>query len=127
MSNILLIEPDHALARTYVQALQHAGHQVVHATGAQEAIQAADETGPDVVVLELRLAVHDGIEFLHEFRSYQEWRKIPVVINTYLEPTALEPVMPGLEQDFGVRACLYKPHSSLQQLISAVNEQVRGA
>jgi len=110
-----------------MQALQHVGHTAVHVTGAQEAIHAADESKPDIVLLELRLAVHDGIEFLHEFRSYSEWQEVPVVINTYLDPALLEPVKQGLEDDLGVRACLYKPQTSLQQLISVINEQVRGA
>lgn len=123
MAKILLIEPDNALARTYVQALRHAGHLVGHAGDAQAAIQAADEVTPDIVVLELNLAVHDGIEFLHEFRSYHEWQKIPVIVNSYLNPISLEPVRQELERGLGVTACLYKPYTSLQQLISVVNRQ----
>ncbi len=127
MANVLLIEPDHALARTYVQAMEHAGHQVTHVVAAQDAIHTADESKPDIVVLELRLAVHDGIEFLHEFRSYSEWQQIPVVVNTHLEPSVVAAVREALERDFGVVACLYKPVTSLQQLLSVVKQQVMPA
>jgi DNA-binding response OmpR family regulator len=122
MANVLLIEPDRVLADTYMQALQHAGHSVVRVASAQAAIGAADSTLPDVVVLELQLAVHDGIEFLHEFRSYGEWQETPVIVNTYLTPQAIAPVARALQEDLGVKICLYKPRASLEKLIKTVNE-----
>jgi CheY-like chemotaxis protein len=124
MSNVLLIEPDIAIARTYVQALQHAGCMVTHVTGAQEAIDAADRQKPDLVVLEFQLAIHDGIEFLHEFRSHSEWAATPVIANTNLSPQALQSVKGALAGDLGVTSVLYKPQTSLQQLISAVRREV---
>ncbi|HEU4914013.1 MAG TPA: response regulator [Candidatus Saccharimonadales bacterium] len=120
MQNVLVIEPDTALARTYVQALRHAGYAVRHATGAQDAIDAADQSTPAAVVMEIQLAVHDGVEFLHEFRSHAEWRFVPVVVNTNLTPVAIRPVQAALAADLGVMEVLYKPQTSLQQVISAV-------
>jgi len=122
MSNILCIEPNAVLARTYAEALRHAGHTVAIAATAQDAIYAADEDQPDVVVLELQLAAHDGIEFLHEFRSYGEWESIPVIVLTNVTPPALAPLEQALETDLGVKAYLYKPHTSLRKLIRAVQE-----
>jgi CheY-like chemotaxis protein len=126
MAHVLLIEPDTVLARTYMQALQHAGHTVAHASGAQDAVNEADGKRPDVVVLELQMAVHDGVEFLQEFRSYPEWQEIPIVVNTSIIPAALAPVRQALEHDLGVVTCLYKPRTTLQQLISAVNAHIVG-
>ncbi len=123
MSKVLLIEPDSVLARAYMQALEHSGHIVRHVSGAQEGIHAADDDMPEVVVLELQLNAHNGIEFLHEFRSYVEWQKIPVIINTYLRPSALAGVQKALVQDLGVSVCLYKPQTTLRQLVSLVNQQ----
>jgi two-component system chemotaxis response regulator CheY len=122
MQKILLIEPDAALARTYMQALQHAGFAPTHVSNAQDAIDAADHTTPDAVILELQLAVHDGVEFLHELRSHAEWQSIPVIINTNLTPQALAPVQGALAGDLGVVEVLYKPRTSLQQLISSVRQ-----
>jgi CheY-like chemotaxis protein len=126
MTHILLIEPDTVLARTYMQALQHVGYTVARAAGAQEAINEADGKVPDIVILELQMAVHDGVEFLQEFRSYPEWQRIPIVVNTSIAPVALAPVRYALEHDLGVKACLYKPRTTLQQLISAVKLQLIG-
>jgi CheY-like chemotaxis protein len=126
MAHVLLIEPDAVLARTYVRALQHAGHTVAHAYGAQDAVDEADGKQPDIVVLELQMALHDGVEFLQEFRSYPEWLNIPVIVNTTIPPAGLAPVLHALEHDLGVARCLYKPLMTLRQLISEVNLRTAG-
>lgn len=124
MSHILLLEPNTLLAKTYTQMLVHAGFEVTHVTGAQEAITAADKHTPDGVVLELQLSAHSGIEFLHEFRSYNEWLTIPVVVNTLAAPPRLAQLELALRRDMGVQAILYKPHTSLQDLLRAVRDHL---
>ncbi|HUC89594.1 MAG TPA: response regulator [Patescibacteria group bacterium] len=123
MLHILLIESNTLLAEVYTKALLHCGFTVAAAAGAQEAINAADEHGPDVIVMELLLPQHNGIEFLHELRSYPEWEKTPVVIQTEIVPARLAYLEPALRNDFGVGAILYKSATSLQDLIRAVREQ----
>ena len=125
MSNVLLIEPDAILAETYAAALRDAGHVVAHVRSAQAAIHAADEETPDIVFLELRLAGHDGVEFMHEFRSYTEWQHIPIVVTTYMDAQALRPLLPAL-RELGVEQCLYKPTSGLATLVSTARELCRG-
>lgn len=120
MAHILLIEPNIVLAKTYMQAFEHVGHTVVCARSAQDGVFAADEQRPDVVVLELQLGAHDGVEFLHEFRSYAEWQNIPVVLHSNVSLTQLAPMRDALAE-LGVHTLLYKPQTSLQRLISAVN------
>lgn len=124
MAHILLLEPNKVLARTYIRALEHVGHTVGYARGAQEAINVADEQSPDVVVLELQLGARDGIEFLHEFRSYPEWQEVPVLLHTQVSPTSLMRFQGSLVKDLGVTGVLYKPQTTLAKLISMVNGQV---
>ena len=94
---ILLIEPDGILASTYKRALVLAGHQVTMCAGAQAADIAADQTQPDVVVLELQLPGHSGIEFLHEeFRSYSDWSKVPVIVSPWCRPVSFAASWPLL-------------------------------
>ena len=122
MASILVIEPDAVLATTYAEALMQAGYQPVVAATAQSAIHAADEQLPDLIILELQLAAHNGIEFLHEFRSYPEWQDVPVIINSYTPPQEYQQVQETLATTLGVRAFLYKPRISLQLLLRAVAE-----
>lgn len=101
------------------QALKGAGHTVSHVLSAQGAVHAADEQMPDVVVLELQLPRHNGVEFLYEFRSYEEWLQVPVVVYTMVPPHALAHAA-TLEHELGVARVLHKPTTSLAQLCAAV-------
>ncbi len=121
MAHVLLIEPDYILAGTYADALGHAGYSVQVAANAQTAIDAADKTIPDVVVLELQLAEHNGIEFLYEFRSYNEWRSVPVIIHSNLSSADMEPAG-ELWSQLGIVDYHYKPTSSLKALLSSVQK-----
>lgn len=121
MSYILLIEPDKKLAATYEAMLRRAGHTVRWSAHAQDAIGLADAHKPDVVVLELQLASHNGVEFLYEFRSYPDWQRVPVVLLTLVQPYALNITAEMMER-LGIVRCLYKPATTLQQLRRAVDE-----
>lgn len=108
------------LAGAYQRILTDAGYAVQHAFGAQDAIDIADEHLPSVVILETQIAEHDGIEFLHEFRSYPEWKDIPVIINSRLRLQSLPIAREILKKDLGVTECLYKPQSTLAELVKSV-------
>jgi len=116
MSNILLIEPDAVLARTYTQALRAAGHKVRHAVSAEQAVQLADAAVPDAVILSLELAGHNGIEFLYEFRSYDEWQTMPVIMLTNAHTVELlsDAV---LREHLGVQAVLVRSQTSNEKLV----------
>lgn len=125
--HILVIEPDRLLGRTYVDALRGAGYSVQYAPSAQTAITAADEKTPDLVVLEMLLPSHNGIAFLQEFRSYQDWQAIPVVLHTFVAPQSYQDVLPILKEQYGIVAWLYKPQAQLRHLLAAVRDQLQVA
>ena len=81
MANVLLIEPDRLLAANIRQYLEGTlRHRVQWRSDAQASINSSEEFPPDVVVLELQLGMHSGVEFLYEFRSYADWQHVPIVI-----------------------------------------------
>lgn len=117
---ILIIEPDKSLASNYQKYLQHEGHDVNVCLAAQQAITAIDADKPDVIICELLLAQHNGIEFLYEFRSYPEWQNIPVVILSMVPISELKDYRHSFKQ-LGVKRCLYKPQASLSELGYAIS------
>jgi len=120
MAQILLVEPDSLLAEVYRRALKQSGHQIVHACSAQTAVSAADRRKPDLVILELQLAAHNGLEFLYEFRSYHDWLEVPVLIHSLVPPGEFDRGMPPMNE-LNVAGYLYKPRTSLEQLLRAVD------
>lgn len=121
MSHVLLIEPDRLTGRVYQRALESAGWHTDLAHSAQDAVLAADAIKPDMVVMEADLAGHSAAAFLYEFRSYSDWREVPVILHTSIAPARLEPFAEALEQ-LGVREILYKPQHKLQTLVHRVSE-----
>jgi DNA-binding response OmpR family regulator len=117
--NILLVEPDLVLGEVYQQSLEAQGHQVVWQRTSAEAVQALDVQKADLVVTELQLPVHNGMEFLYELRSYSDWQHIPVIIHSSLPA---ERVVGGLTySELDIKQYLYKPTTKLVDLNDAVN------
>lgn len=122
--HILLIEPDTILAQIYIQALEGAGYSVSYVMGADAAIHTADRKKPDIVILEMQLAGHSGVAFLQEFRSYADWLQIPIIIHTVIPLLELQRFSQALTE-MGVVEQLYKPQTTLKQLINAAGSNVR--
>ena len=119
MSKVLVVEPDAVLAKIYSQAIMASGHQVMTASNAQTAIDAADKLMPEVVVLEMQLAGHNGLEFLYEFRSYTDWQKVPVIVHSMVPPSQFIAAA-GPMAHLNIAGYFYKPQISLSKLIGAV-------
>lgn len=118
---IILLEPDKVLADTYRDLLIQAGHRVVMCASAQAAIFAADDLQPDLVIMELQLTGHSGIEFLYEFRSYDDWTDVPVIALTNVPAGEFDGCWDLLREQLGVRAYHYKPLTSLRMLLRSVH------
>ena len=118
---ILLVEPDRLLAKVYSQALESKGHHLVSASTAQEGIAKVDEFKPDLIILEIQLVEHSGVEFMHELRSYEDWLDIPVIINSMVPPAEFNHSFKILKHELKVSDYLYKPDCSLKTLLAKVS------
>jgi len=123
---VLLIEPDKVLATTYTVALRQQGYRVDTVATAQQALIAADEHCPDIVVMEHQLSGTNGIGFLQEFRSYSDWRQVPVVFHTVMPPHKQQQASQLLAKEYGVVRWLYKPRTNLDELCSIVAQYGAG-
>jgi len=126
MTNILLIEPNRILAQIYREAFEQKGYKVSLTHDAQNAISASDKQRPDIVILELQLIKHNGVEFLYELRSYADWQKIPVIINSIVPPSEFAQ-NEVLFKEIGVIKYLYKPKTSLSVLLRVVDQALKSS
>ena len=120
--DILLIEPDRVVGKTVTSVLKSRGYVVRQVYDAHAAIVEADDSCPDLVICEIQLIGHSGIEFLYEFRSYTDWQKVPVVVFSAVPPSEFALSSNGLAIELGVSRYLYKPATSMAQLIREVDE-----
>ena len=119
--HVLVVEPDKVLSRVYAAALKRDGHSTAQAATAQLAVQAADTKQPDVIVLNIDMPRHNGLEFLYEFKSYPEWQHIPVIllvarINHDMGESSV------LREQLGVRATLVETQTDAATLCQVVRE-----
>lgn len=123
MARILLLEPDRLLASQYHDFLAGQGHEVQVFADAQGAIVATDAVKPEIIIIELLLAGHSGIEFLYELRSYTEWHDIPVIVLSRIPP-AETGLTDKTMKELRIAAVLYKPNTSLKKLAAQVDKML---
>lgn len=115
---ILLIEDDRLLRDLYAQALELGGYTVLVAGDAQSGLDQLDEYGAQLIILDLMLPAHGGIEVLHELQSQPDWQNIPVIV---LSAVAKHRVPAGMGE-LGVVAYLDKSATDPAQLINSIKE-----
>jgi CheY-like chemotaxis protein len=124
MIDVLLIEPDAILGAMYKKTLQRAGYKIDLQTNAQTAIHALDRQTPKLIILEIQLGQHNGIEFLYELRSYPDWHDIPIIINSLIPDDVLG-ISPRIANELGIVKIMYKPKVTLDMLLSLTGDLVK--
>ena len=124
MAKILILETDRVLAGNLRQYLRNSGHKAIWSATPQTAIEATDQQSPDVIVMDLLLGGHSGVEFLYELRSYPEWQNLPVIILSSLSSRNVQNPSTGLEQ-LNITQFFYKPDTKLNQVAAAVDMAVQ--
>ena len=83
MPTILLVEDEANQRLLYRMELEDEGYHVVTAGNGREALQEAERTRPDLVVLDLRMPGMDGLEALHRMLALNQ--SLPVIIHSAYE------------------------------------------
>ena len=120
MNRILLVEPDQYLAVIYSSALQHNGHIVSIARTVAQSVNLLDAEKFDLMIIELKIAQHNGIELLYEMRSYVDWNKIRIIIHSSV-PEQKMMTSKTIDQ-LDVDKYLFKPRTSLSELCNSVEQ-----
>ncbi|MEX2014673.1 MAG: response regulator [Candidatus Saccharimonadales bacterium] len=118
---VLIVEPSQDLAGVISKSFNGSGVVADIAHTAQMGISRADENKPDMVVLEVLISEHNGLEFIHEFKSYNDWFDIPIVIYSDLSAEELGRAV-NWREDMNIIKHFYKPTTTLREL----NRYVRG-
>jgi two-component system phosphate regulon response regulator PhoB len=81
-THVLVVEDEDALAQLLKYNLEKEGYRVTVAMDGEEALVAAQENAPDLVVLDWMLPKAGGIEVCRRLRARQETRNTPIVMLT---------------------------------------------
>jgi two-component system phosphate regulon response regulator PhoB len=124
-THVLVVEDEEALAQLLKYNLEKEGYRVTTATDGEEALVLAEETPPDLVVLDWMLPKAPGIEVCRRLRARQETRNTPIVMLT--ARTEESDRIRGL--DVGADDYITKPFSMNELLarLRAVMRRIRPA
>jgi DNA-binding response OmpR family regulator len=91
---ILVVDDDRAVVDTFARMLKLEGFNVATAINPEAGLKIAENVRPDAIILDLRMPLVNGLQFLREVRSRPDLVDVPVAIVTgdyFLgEPTAAE-------------------------------------
>ena len=79
---ILIVDDDESVTQTFASMLRLEGYQVRTAVTAETGLRVAEETHPDAIILDLRMPLVDGLQFLRQLRAKEDLAKMPVAIVT---------------------------------------------
>ena len=79
---ILIVDDDRSVADTFARMLRLEGFGVATALSAEAGLTLARESPPDAIILDMRMPITNGLQFLRLLRAEESLRRIPVAIVT---------------------------------------------
>jgi len=80
MVKVLIIEDDELILKLYQQVFNSEGYDVLSATNGEEGIKVAEETIPDLILLDIMMPKLNGLDMLKKLKSIPIIADTPVII-----------------------------------------------
>lgn len=80
--SILIVDDDPAVADTFARMLKLEGFTVATALNASAGLELADSVRPQGIILDMRMPLVNGIQFLRQVRARPHLADVPVAIVT---------------------------------------------
>lgn len=79
---ILIVDDDQSVAETFARILKLEGFGVATAVSADAGLSLASVVKPDAIILDMRMPITNGLQFLRLIRSNPALTRVPVAIVT---------------------------------------------
>lgn len=79
---ILIVDDDPSVTETFERMLRLEGYNVVTALSAEAGLTQAEKASPNAIILDLRMPLTDGLQFLRILRTKPGLQNVPVAIVT---------------------------------------------
>lgn len=86
MKKILVVEDELAYLKLLNSQLTEKGYTVIEAINGKKGLEMAKSENPDLILLDIRMPVMDGMAMLNLLRKQEDDKKTKVIILTNLEP-----------------------------------------
>ena len=82
MAHILIVDDDQVVGETFARMLTLSGYRVTTVQSVDSALVATSEEVPDALIVDMRMPVVSGLDFLRLLRRDGRLREVPVAIVT---------------------------------------------
>jgi DNA-binding response OmpR family regulator len=79
---ILIVDDDRSVADTFARMLKLEGFGVATALSAEAGLSLAKSSPPDAIILDMRMPITNGLQFLRQLRQQPSLVSVPVAIVT---------------------------------------------
>jgi two-component system response regulator RegX3 len=117
MAKVLVVEDEQSLREALVFFLEKEGHQVLEAVDGEEAIRVFENSGADIILLDLMLPKIDGNQVCKQIRQSSN---VPIIMLT-AKDSEIDKIV-GLE--IGADDYVTKPYST-RELLARINAVLR--
>ncbi|HEY7058572.1 MAG TPA: response regulator, partial [Vicinamibacterales bacterium] len=89
---ILIVDDDRSVADTFARMLKLEGFTVATALSAEVGLELAESVRPDAIILDMRMPITNGLQFLRLVRAKPHLVEVPIAIVTgdYFLPEPLQ-------------------------------------
>jgi len=117
-SSILIVEDDVDLNGAYEMILSSAGHEIRTAFNGKEALQNIKTNGdPEIIFLDLRMPIMDGIEFLKEYEAPSHSDTTIIVFSNYDAQKEVD-----VAYELGAERYILKARAAPKELLRIVDD-----
>lgn len=86
MKKILVVEDERAYLKLLNSQLTEKGYKVIEAINGKQGLEKAESENPDLILLDIRMPVMDGMAMLSLLRKEETGKKTKVIMLTNMEP-----------------------------------------
>ncbi|MCK4728844.1 MAG: response regulator [Desulfobacterales bacterium] len=78
MARILVVDDEVTLCALYTEELSEEGYEVVSTSDCNRLMEMIEQSGPDLILLDIRMGVYDGLDLLQNIRNV--YYNMPVIL-----------------------------------------------
>lgn len=116
--SILIVEDETSLNEAYQIILANAGYDILSAFDGKEALDILKQANPDIILLDLRMPVMNGIEFLKEYTPSDKKTKVIVFSNYDMQKEIEE------AYELGAHKYILKAWASPKELLKLIKDTI---
>ena len=117
---VLIADDELRLRKVVSLHLKKSGFEVIEAGNGKQAVELAEETNPDVIVLDVMMPEKTGLEACSELKGQEAFKDTPIILLTAMAES--EDLKKG--EEAGADAYLTKPFSP-KELIDIIKSKAQ--